>query len=94
MNEAIWILSIILGVLSLLICVKNAQIFIKREILKKKGPSMIPFVWAILGFFALRICPLHEIGRWAWVAFIFDMGTLGQAYYLLLIGLDWRGKRG
>jgi len=94
MIEASWTFSIILGTLSLLICVKNAEVFIKREMLKRKAPSVIPFIGGIIGFFALRVCPLPAIGRWAWVALILDTGTIGQAYYLWLIIMGKRIEKG
>ncbi len=84
MDKMMWAVSIILAIPAILICYANAQIFFKYERLGKKGPSYIPFLGAILGFFALRACPIPVISSWAWIAFLLDMSTALTAFHLLL----------
>jgi hypothetical protein len=87
-----WAIFLILSIPAILICFVNAQIFFKYEMRGKKGPSYIFFLGAILGFFALRACPVPVISRWAWIAFFLDMGTALPAFHLLLLVLKLPGK--
>lgn len=87
-----WAVSVILGIPAALVCFVNAQIFFKYELAGKKAPSYIPFLGAILGFFALRACPVPVISKWAWIAVFLDLGTALPAFYLLIliVKLPWK----
>lgn len=85
MDKMMWVIFAVLIVPALLVCYVNAVIFVKYELAKKKGPSYIVFLGAILGFLALRACPVPEVSRFAWIFFILDAGTSLPVVHLVLL---------
>ena len=88
MKTTLWIISAILGLLSLVVILSNYALMIREITLKpgEKRPSLIPIIGGLLGFFSLRIpgmaaFPEPGWASYAWIPPLFDPGC----YIVLLV---------
>jgi hypothetical protein len=79
-----WILTSVLGVLSLFLIVANyIGGFVAR--VSKANFSSIPFLGGIFGLLALLTCPIERVHRFAWIPLIVDLSIPGFMYAVLIL---------
>ena len=89
MKTTLWIISGILGLLSLIVILNNYALMIREIALKpgEKRPSLIPIIGGLLGFFSLRITGMAAFPAPGWAGYAWIPPLLDPGCYIVMIVL-------
>lgn len=85
---ALWIITGLLALLSVLIVVGNPLAGFSAW-RRGKSYSFVPLIGGLSGFIACWTCPWTPVRSWSWVPLILDL-SIPMAIYVFLIYMPWK----
>jgi hypothetical protein len=78
------LLALVLALFSLNVMAFNWGVVLGGLFLKKKMPSVVPFVGGVTGVYALKLAPWDSVHAYWWVPLLLDFGCVPCVVLLVL----------